>query len=226
LLMLTMYQQVKLLDQQMKKMKLMMMYAALLGDAAKLRQDVIAKVFDVVFLSADVPRQQSGFEQLLEKERARLMQEGQQIIKSVDAALQAHADAMKSVQASVAAQKQVMLDDVKSQCDALMGDRFVLHTPAAWLRHLPRFLKGIEIRVEKAGRDLQKDARLTAEVRTFWLQYEQRAKILQQRGTSDEKLTTFRWMIEELRISMFAQELKTSMPISVKRLEKYWQAMR
>jgi len=49
---------------------------------------------------------------------------------------------------------------------------------------------------------------------------------VQQRGISDERLTTFRWMIEELRISMFAQELKTSMPISVKRLEKYWQAMR
>lgn len=222
LLMLAMYQQVKILNQQMKKNKAMMMQAALLGDAEKLRKDVIAKVFESVFLSGKLPRTQPDFESGLKQGRSKLVQEGQRMMQWVDEALQAYAQLRASMQASVAPQKKAMLDDVEHQLKHLMGVRFVADTPAPWLMHLPRFLNAAAIRVEKSGRDLAKDKALSQQVNDFWQAYQQRVKA----GVESEDLLHFRWMIEELRVSMFAQNLKTSLPISVKRLDKQWQNMR
>jgi len=226
LLMLTMYQQVKMLNQDMKQMKSMMMQAALMGDPATLRSDVIEKVFDLVFLSGDLPRNNEAFEACLSQGRACLIREGKNIIKHVDAALQAHARLTAMVTASVALQKMTMLDDVKQQCKALVYDGFVAATPVTWLRHLPRFLDAACIRVEKSARDLKKDQQMSEQVGVFFQQYQQRCKLMQSKQVIDHDLQEFRWMIEELRVSLFAQALKTSMPISVKRLEKRWQALR
>jgi len=226
LLMLTMYQQVKMLNQAMKQMKSMMMQAALMGDPATLRSDVIEKVFDLVFLSGDLPRNNEAFEACLSQGRACLIREGKNIIKHVDAALQAHARLTAMVTASVALQKMTMLDDVKQQCKALVYDGFVAATPVTWLRHLPRFLDAACIRVEKSARDLKKDQQMSEQVGVFFQQYQQRCKLMQSKQVIDHDLQEFRWMIEELRVSLFAQALKTSMPISVKRLEKRWQALR
>ncbi|MDQ6994284.1 MAG: ATP-dependent RNA helicase HrpA [Mariprofundaceae bacterium] len=222
LLMLAMYQQVKILQQQMKKNKAMMMHAALLGDAEILRQDVINKTFESVFLSGVLPRTQADFEACLEQGRSKLVQEGQRIMQWVDDALQAYAHVRASMQQSIAPQKAAMLADVQQQLDHLISVNFVAHTPVTWLAHVPRFLKAAAIRIEKSGRDLAKDKSLSEQVNHFWQNYEQRLKT----GVNSDDLVRFRWMIEELRVSMFAQSLKTSIPISVKRLEKQWQNMR
>jgi ATP-dependent helicase HrpA len=73
---------------------------------------------------------------------------------------------------------------------------------------------------------LNKDKQMAEQVAVFWQQYQQRCQLLQGKQAIDDDLQDFRWMIEELRVSLFAQELKTSVPISPKRLEKRWQALR
>ncbi|MDQ6973806.1 MAG: DUF3418 domain-containing protein, partial [Mariprofundaceae bacterium] len=165
---------------------------------------------------------QSAFESCLHQGRSKLVQEGQRIMQWVDDALQAHAQLRAKMQASVAPQKKTMLDDVEHQLEHLMGVKFVANTPTPWLMHLPRFLNAAAIRVEKSGRDLAKDKALSQQLNHFWQNYEQRLKT----GINRDDFVQFRWMIEELRVSMFAQNLKTSIPISVKRLEKQWQNMR
>ena len=226
LCMLAMHQQVKMLDQQMKRMKPMMMFATLMGEAERLRNDVIDKTFEAVFLSEELPRNKEAFETCLEKNRANLIQEGQRIITMVDGALQAHTRLVALISASVAPQKAAMLEDVKQQCASLVFDGFVALTPLPWLRHIPRFLDAACIRVEKSARDLNKDKQMAEQVHIFWQQYQQRCKLLQGKHSVDHGLNEFRWMIEELRVSLFAQGLKTSMPISAKRLEKRWQGLR
>jgi len=173
-----------------------------------------------------LPRSKEAFEQCLQRNRARLIQEGQRIINMVDAALQAHTRLTAAICASVAPQKAVMLEDVKQQCGFLVYDGFVAATPVGWLRHVPRFLDAACIRVEKSVRDLNKDKQMAEQVAVFWQQYEQRCKLLQGKQMMAHDLSEFRWMIEELRVSLFAQALKTSVPISPKRLEKRWQALR
>jgi ATP-dependent helicase HrpA len=93
-----------------------------------------------------------------------------------------------------------------------------------WLEHLPRFLKAIEIRLKKlTNAGLSRDMQNSATVAPLWQQYVDRLAEHHQRGIVDPQMDGHRWMLEELRVSLFAQELKTSIPISVQRLLKQWE---
>jgi ATP-dependent helicase HrpA len=115
--------------------------------------------------------------------------------------------------------------DVQAQLQALIGKRFIADTDYANLTHFPRYLKAINVRLEKLRADPTRDARLMAEwaqVATPW----QRAQKERQGGkNADPKMMEFRWLLEELRVSLFAQELRTPMPVSSKRLQKVWETM-
>ena len=115
-----------------------------------------------------------------------------------------------------------MVKDVKEQLAHLLAAHFMTITPDQWLVQYPRFLRAIEVRLGKPGRDPQK----LAEISPFWQGYLERSKRHREQHIHDPELETFRWMIEEPRVSLFAQELKTSIPVSVKRLEKQWEKVR
>ena len=111
-------------------------------------------------------------------------------------------------------------DDVQAQLTRLMPKRFVMLTPWAPLAHLPRYLKGITLRLDKLRADPARDALRMTELRPIEQRY---LRLLADRkGVVDARLDEFRWLIEELRVSFFAQELRTPQPVSVKRLEKAW----
>jgi ATP-dependent helicase HrpA len=105
----------------------------------------------------------------------------------------------------------------------LVGKGFLINTPPEWLSHLPRFLNGMEIRLKKlTNAGLSRDQRHVETVAPLWQRYLDRKKELNARGLFDPNLEHYRWMLEELRVSLFAQELKTSIPISPQRLERQW----
>ncbi|MCY1406111.1 RNA helicase HrpA [compost metagenome] len=99
---------------------------------------------------------------------------------------------------------------------------FVRETPAQWLKELPRFLKAIELRLEKLPAQVQKDRVWSIELAGQWAQYQARASKHAQEGKRDPQLELYRWLIEEYRVSLFAQQLGTRVPISDKRLSKQW----
>lgn len=114
--------------------------------------------------------------------------------------------------------------DMRDQLARLIPRRFLLRTPPAWRRHLPRFLRGMQIRVQKLfNAGLARDAAAAAELAPLWRQYVEREQAHIARGLNDPALQVFRWMLEELRVSLFAQEIKTSVPVSAKRLEALWE---
>ncbi|HWB54087.1 MAG TPA: DUF3418 domain-containing protein [Tepidisphaeraceae bacterium] len=119
------------------------------------------------------------------------------------------------------------IQDMRDHLARLMPADFLSATPFSWLVHLPRFLVGIEHRLKKlksagAARDRQN----LGEVREFEERFKQRQADLQSKGIIDPSMEQFRWMLEEFRVSLFAQELKTSIPISAKRLDAFWQSLR
>ena len=71
----------------------------------------------------------------------------------------------------------------------------------------------------------QRDARLLADYQPLWTNYERRANVLAKQGVSDAQVEQFRWLLEELRVQLFAQELRTPAPVSVKRLQKMWEGI-
>ena len=98
--------------------------------------------------------------------------------------------------------------------------RFVADTPWAQLQHLPRYLKAIALRLDKLRADPARDARAwpscgrsSSATGAAWPSA---------RARRDARLDEFRWLLEELRVSLFAQELRTPQPVSVKRLDKVW----
>jgi ATP-dependent helicase HrpA len=108
---------------------------------------------------------------------------------------------------------------------ALLSDKgFLTTTDTAWRSHLPRFFRGIASRLSKlSGNGIERDERAMAEMRPLWIGYLTRAKYNHDHGIHEPALIEHRWLLEELRISLFAQELKTSVSVSIKKLYEHWE---
>jgi len=114
------------------------------------------------------------------------------------------------------------LNDIKQQLANLVYPGFVRETPAEWLKELPRYLKAIEQRFDKIAAQLQRDRVWTGELNACWEQYLARTAKHAREGKRDPQLQLYRWMLEEYRVSLFAQQLGTKMAVSDKRLSKQW----
>jgi ATP-dependent helicase HrpA len=111
-------------------------------------------------------------------------------------------------------------DDISAQLGRLVGRRFLADTPWTALQHLPRYLKAVTMRLDKLRGDPARDAARLAELRPLeqrWLR-----RLAELKGAQDTRLEEYRWLLEELRVSFFAQELRTPQPVSAKRLDKFW----
>lgn len=113
--------------------------------------------------------------------------------------------------------------DIQIQLTNLIYPHFLSQTPWLHLQQMPRYLKAIQRRLEKRLSNPERDGKQMASVRELWQQYEARLEKHRKAGIQDERLNAFRWMLEELRVSLFAQELKTPYPVSYKRLMKAWE---
>jgi ATP-dependent helicase HrpA len=112
------------------------------------------------------------------------------------------------------------LQDIQAQVAGLTFKGFMGSVPWTWLKHYPRYFKAIAYRIEKGRSDpARRDADATQQVRLLWTQW-LAAKGLQQAAPESLADFEFRWMIEELRVSLFAQPLGTSVKISPQRCEK------
>lgn len=114
-------------------------------------------------------------------------------------------------------------EDISGQLQGLFPKGFLSSVPVEQLRHYPRYLKAILMRLEKWQGDQQRDAEKMREIAHYSTLY--RRELASRKGVTDERLEQFRWLIEELRVSLFAQKLRTPMPVSVKRLEKVWSSL-
>jgi len=98
-----------------------------------------------------------------------------------------------------------------------------METDAARLGHLQRYLKACSARLDKLRADPARDAQRMAELMPLLAHFNRAHAAL--KGRYDPRLEEFRWLLEELRVSLFAQELRTPMPVSVKRLQKVWESI-
>ena len=110
--------------------------------------------------------------------------------------------------------------DAQEQLQRLVPKNFLAATPWPALQHFPRYLKAIVLRLEKLRADPARDSQRMQEARAqdqrFW------RLVAERKGQQDARLQELRWLLEELRVSFFAQELRTPQPVSVKRLDKVW----
>ena len=148
----------------------------------------------------------------------------QELARLIGAILAEHQILQKKIQGAKAFPEAVR--DVGAQLARLMPKGFVLATPWERLQHFPRYLKAAALRLDKLRADPAREARPTAELaplETQWLREDGKQR---KGGAVDPQLEQFRWLLEELRVQLFAQELRTPVPVSAKRLQKMWQTMK
>lgn len=214
-------EQVKYLEKNIPGLQQMAMQYMALGTQEELRDQIIDKALERACLQAPLPTDAASFGARKDEGKARLNLLAQEIARLVGQILAEYAAVQKKMpQAKTFAQAHA---DLQQQLQRLMGKRFVTDTPYAQLAHFPRYLKGMALRIDKLKADSARDARLQGELAPL-LQNYQRATA-QRRDAGDTRLDEFRWLLEELRISLFAQELRTPMPVSVKRLYKVWESL-
>jgi ATP-dependent helicase HrpA len=192
-----------------------------LGTAEELREQIIDVAIDRAFLEDPLPTDDNEFKRRLEQGRSRLNLIAQEVARQANAVLLEYAAASRKLKD--ARPPKEVVDDVTAQLQRLMGKRFIQATPWAQLAHLPRYLKGVTLRLDKLRADPARDSQRLAELRPVeqrWLRTQAERK-----GAIDARLTEYRWLLEELRVSLFAQELRTPQPVSVKRLDKAWEQL-
>ncbi|MCA7955053.1 ATP-dependent RNA helicase HrpA [Burkholderia seminalis] len=212
---------IKFLEKNLPGLREMAMQYMSLGTQDELRDQLIDTALDRACLQDPLPDDDASFHARRDEGRSRLNLLTQEIARLVGQILAEYAGLVKKLaQAKPFAQAHA---DLQQQLAALVGKRFVIDTPYAQLAHFPRYLKGIALRIDKLKADPARDAKQSADLLPLVQQY-QRA-VSQRGGVADARLAEFRWLLEELRISLFAQELRTPMPVSVKRLHKVWESM-
>jgi len=221
LFMLRLAQQVKYLQKNLPGIKEICLYYAPVGQCDAIRQDIIHTAFDYSFLNSGEPivnKQQ--FSHRLEQNKARLLETANQLCDNIKATLKAFHSIRKQINGRIPPAWLPACQDIQMQLDHLITAHFICHTPRQWLQQLPRYLKAIELRLEKLNGAVERDRRQMLELKPLWDNYCRQAD--SDEVSSNEDFIEYRWMLEELRVSLFAQELKTLKPVSVPRLEKLW----
>ena len=208
----------KYLEKNIPDLQKMAMIFMPLGTADELRDQLIDVALDRAYLADPLPSDAASFKARVEEGRTRLNLIAQEVARLAGAVLTEYAAATRKLKD--AKPPKDVAEDIAAQLQRLMPKRFVALTPYAQLQHFPRYLKGITLRLDKLKGDPARDAQRLAELRPLDQRYTRRLAEL--KGTHDARLDEFRWLLEELRISLFAQELRTPQPVSVKRLEKTW----
>jgi ATP-dependent helicase HrpA len=196
--------------------------AASLPSFEDLRDQVTTAAIDRTCLIDPLPTDNRSFAARRDEARGRLSLIAQEVARLVTSIVQEAAVLPKKLNALRAFPNAVA--DVEQQLQRLCAHRFIVETPAAQLVHYPRYLKAIGARLDKLKTDPARDAARMAEIAPLQTAYLR--EVAARKGVDDPRLAEFRWLLEELRVSLFAQELRTPMPVSAKRLAKVWESMR
>ncbi len=224
LFMLQFRDQVKYFDKNIPGLSQMAMQYMTLGSSDELQKQIVALTFERACLTEPLPTTPNAFKSRCGDSKARLgliMQEVCRLVATVLGEWQAVLRKLPVFKAHAAA-----VADIEAQLKRLMGKRFLVDTPFERLQHYPRYFKAIGVRLDKLKANPARDAQLMAEYGPLWANYERRAIQLAKLGTLDPQIEQFRWLLEELRVGLFAQELRTPVPVSTKRLQKQWEGIK
>ena len=232
LFMIQVAQELRDLSRRLPGIDAMCLFYSRLGPCDELKRDLLAAAADRALFGDDDDeaanriRTRDAFAARAEAGWRRLTPAANEVARSVAETLALYHELGKRLSEDFPPLLLSSAADLRDQLARLVPKRFVARTPSVWLRHLPRFLKGMQIRLQKlSNAGLARDANAFHEMRPLWRQYVEREQAHATRGLRDPALAQFRWMLEELRVSLFAQELKTSVPVSVKRMEALWESV-
>ncbi|TAK90967.1 MAG: ATP-dependent RNA helicase HrpA [Burkholderiaceae bacterium] len=214
-------EQLKFLEKNLADLQTMGMLYLSLGSLEELRQQLLDAALERACLSEPWPATAAAFGERVQQAKGRLGLLAQELARQTLAILQEYVALQKKLpQIKSFAEARA---DIAQQLEALLPKEFILRTPVNQYGHLARYLKALSLRADKLRSDPTRDAQRMGELRPLLQQYQR--TVAGRKGQPDSQLDEFRWLLEELRVSLFAQELRTPMPVSIKRLHKLWTSM-
>jgi ATP-dependent helicase HrpA len=189
-----------------------------LGTAEELRAQIVDVAIERAFLQEPLPADEPAFKKRLEEGRGRLALIASEVARLAGLILLEYAGAVRKIKDTKNAPEATL--DATQQLQRLMPKHFIAATAWPQLQHFARYLKAITLRLDKVRADPARDAQRLAELRPQEQRYWR--LVAERKGVQDARMLEFRWLLEELRVSFFAQELRTPQPVSIKRLEKAW----
>ncbi len=200
------------------------------SNAKELREHVVVRALDDVFDLGDAasfPRDKREFEERLSRGRpllaTRIAQIGQ-VTTDVGMVLGKVESTLRNLAGKPGAARAA-LDDARDQIGNLLPKGLLLTIPMDRFAHFPRYLRGIQVRLERLPNDPRRDADKAAQVVPAWQSFTQRRDTLLSRGVPEEELESFRWLVEELRVCLFAPELKSPLPVSPQKVAERWKSL-
>ncbi len=188
------------------------------GTIEELREQIIAVALDRAFLLDPLPTDEFAFKRRIEEGRGRLTLIANEVARMAAVILLEYAAAARKIKDTKNAPDATA--DAQQQLNRLIPKKFLQATPWDRLQHLARYLKAITLRLDKYRADPARDTARLTELRPQEQRYWR--LVAERKGAVDDRMAEFRWLLEELRVSFFAQELRTPQPVSVKRLDKAW----
>jgi ATP-dependent helicase HrpA len=191
------------------------------GDSAALVDDVLLAAAEQAFALDPPVRTEAEFGALLKRGRAQLVPAAEALHALLAEILPLQRSLRRALDATPKKDAHARVrTDVAAQLAALVGPRMLTDTPPEWRQHLPRYLRAAEQHWEKRGQ--RNEPELTAEVQTAKARLDQ-WRVTQPPGAPwPASVVEYRWLLEEFRVSLFAQQLGTQRSVSAKRLEQAW----
>ena len=221
-------EQIRYLEKNLKSLQNVQMQAAMVEPLADvfdsfeaMREAVIDASLAQCALFEPLPTDAKQFEERRQEAKGKLNLIAQDISRLLGEIVALTAAVSKKLKSC---SDRWVLEDVEHQLKSLFFKDFLLKIGYSHLSHYPRYLNAVLLRLEKRRDEPDKDAQKMRDVTRFVTMYER--ELANRKGVTDSRLEEFRWMIEELRVSLFAQKLRTPMPVSVKRLDKVWSSIK
>ncbi|WP_346309155.1 ATP-dependent RNA helicase HrpA [Limnohabitans sp.] len=189
-----------------------------LGTADELKTQIIDVALDRAFLLDPLPNDEATFKRRIEEGRGRLTLIANEVARLAGTILLEFGAATRKIKDTKNAPDATV--DCAQQLQRLMPKNFMAATPWPQLQHCARYLKAVTLRLDKYRADPARDAQRLTELKPQEQRYWR--LVAERKGAQDARMLEFRWLLEELRVSFFAQELRTPQPVSIKRLEKAW----
>ena len=195
---------------------------AKVGSKQALVDDLLLAVFTQVVATHPLPRSANEFTERLKATESELIPYAASLLTRIEEALKGHLAVTKVLKGKLNFALALVYSDVSAQMQRLVYPGFI-RDAGEWLSEYPRYTEAALIRLEKAARERGRDQMMMQDVQALEARFDARRKSERRGAAEDPELVAFGWWIQELRVSLFAQQLGTQMPVSVKRLEKRWE---
>ena len=200
-----------------------------MGSVDEMIENITLMAIERAFMQNRQASTKEEFEESISQGKPRFVLIAGEISKHVLSSLQEYSELNKKLNNAKALSSSAY-EDMRQQLQGLIHQQFLKQTPYEYLVHLPRYLKAIVLRIDKLRTNPSRDAQMQRDwesIARAWQKMVQANKGAgQYGGDQDQRLKEFRWQLEELRVALFAQELRTPTPMSVKRLEKVLASLR